>query len=208
MRVEVRGLREALDGLRRLRTEQVPRLLNRVRFNVALRVKKHATDNASGPVLQRRSGGLVRYVARQNPEVEGDAVVWGLPAPDVQARIGAFLETGGTIRPRIARMLRIPLDAARTPAGVDRYAGVPLRTVPGFWLKKIAGNRALLMRTPDRSPNSKMETDFRQPQAWYLLALSSEIKPHPWFSRAVASAEAEIPGLIRAVVAEAEAGRG
>jgi hypothetical protein len=201
VRVEVRGLREALDGLKRLRGEGIPRLLNRVRFNVALRVKKHAIDNATGPILKRRSGGLVQFTARQNPELQGTAVVWGLPGPDLQARIGAFLEVGGTIRPKIAKMLRIPLDAAKTPAGVDRYAGVPLRTVPGFWVKKISGGRLLLMRTPDRSPNSV-------PQAWYLLTLSSTIPSFPWFSRAVASAESEIPGLITAAIQEAEAGRG
>lgn len=200
MRVEVRGLREALEGLRRERAEVLPRLANRVRFNVALRVKKHATDNASGAVLRRRTGGLVRFVARQNPEIIDDAVVWGLPATDLQGRIGAFLEVGGTIRPKIAKMLRIPLDAAKTAAGVDRYAGVPLRSVPGFWVKQISGNRALLMRTPDRSPNSV-------PQAWYLLTYSTEIKAHPWFSRAVQTAQTEVPGLIAAAIREAGAGR-
>lgn len=201
MRVEVRGLGEAQEGLRRQRAEVIPAMLRRIRFNVALCVKAHAIENASGPVLKRRSGSLVNFVARQQPEVLDDAVVWGLQNTDLQARIGAFQETGGRVVPKVAKMLRIPLDAAKTPAGVDRYAGIPLRTVPGFWVKQATAGRLLLMRTPDHSPKAA-------PQAWYLLVHSSEVQPHPWFSRAVEQGQAEVPGLIAAAIRQAEVARG
>lgn len=43
----------------------------------------------------------------------------------------AALETGETIRPKTGQYLRIPTANALTPAGVDRWTGTSIRTIPG-----------------------------------------------------------------------------
>ena len=94
--------------------------------------------------LRSRTGQLVRSIRGEVTEA-GDLLELRLSAGrDRQLRYAAMQEYGGTIRPKRARWLTIPVGAALTPAGVPRYASAreagQLRFVP------IDGARALLVR--------------------------------------------------------------
>lgn len=64
------------------------------------------------------------------------------------ARIQEF---GGTIVPRVARWLRIPLPPALTGQGLDRYPGRLREVAPGeFHIRRSKAGRFLLFRNDDR----------------------------------------------------------
>lgn len=102
-------------------------------------------DLIGGPVLKVRSG-----VARESVH----AIPAQVDAQGVSGQVGTnvpylyFQYTGGTIRPRNARNLAIPIGNALTPAGVPRYA-TP-RQIPDliFIPRTRAGNTILALRKP------------------------------------------------------------
>lgn len=188
-------LDEARAELERLRVKDIPRVLKRARYQLALDAKREADINVSGAVLRARSGSLKKHIARQSIYQEDDLTHWGLPAGEKESRIGAFQEVGGTIVPRVAKMLRIPLRAAQTAAGVDRYAGIRLRSVPGFFIYRSGDGRLSLLRRTDRGKSSKVE-------AWYRLAFSATIRAHPWFGTAVDKAYGRLPAILDKLMRE------
>lgn len=179
-------------------------------YSACLEVRREAIANLSGRVMRRRGliADLAQYVAAQMPEDEGDAIAWGLPEGgemaskgpqgniSPMAKIGRFFEEGGTIKPVRAKMLRIPLQngPALTPAGYDRYAGVQLRTVAnsGFRVQRSKGGKLFLVRD---NPGTKTGKNARS-EFWYVLAHQATIKPHPWFSLAVETAQARMNELL------------
>jgi hypothetical protein len=184
-------LDQARAELERMRVKNIPMVLKRSRYQLALNAKRHADINVSGAVLRTRSGSLKKYVAMQPIYQDGELTHWGLPAGEKEARIGAFQETGGTIVPKVAKMLRIPLRAAQTAAGVDRYAGRRLRTAPGFFIYRSGDGRLSLLRRT----GTKVE-------AWYSLVFSATIRAHPWFGRAVDTAYGGLPAIMDQLMRE------
>lgn len=80
-------------------------------------------ERLSGNPLKVRTGALRGSFTANVVSVPG-----GNKAVSISTRSPYFRihDTGGTIRPRTAKFLAIPLDAALTPAGVSRYPS-PLR---------------------------------------------------------------------------------
>lgn len=86
----------------------------------------HAKDRMSGrPGLAARSGALRRS---WKVEIRGESLETLHGTYATTSRYARIHEHGGTIRPTSAKMLAVPLSAARTPAGVSRY-GSPLRAI-------------------------------------------------------------------------------
>jgi hypothetical protein len=107
-------------------------------------------------------------------------------------------EEGGTQYPRNAKMLRIPLDAAKTAAGVDRYP-TPLRvSAPDkFYLYKARSGNLFLR---DRASG----------EFWYLLRDSATIPGTHYLWRAIDTTSGKLEGslvaLLERVLDEAEKG--
>lgn len=83
-------------------------------------------------------------------------------------------EDGGVVKAKPGKSLRVPLDAAKTAAGVDRFPG-PLRAVaPGLFKMIIPddGGNPLLIN---------VETD----EPWYVLVPQTTHKPAHFMKKAV-----------------------
>jgi len=163
---------EALAAkLRAIGQAGVTRALHRTMVAAALIGEGAAKDRAS-TVLQVRTGHLVRSIAgkvRQGPEgpeavISAGGRVSGA-APVVYA---GTHEYGATITPKRGKYLRIPLAAAKTQAGVDRYP-TPLRVSGAglFYVRKSKAGRLLLIHKPTGAP-------------WYMLVPSVTIRARPF----------------------------
>lgn len=80
-------------------------------------------ESLSGKLLRRRTGALARSVVGRVERVQG------IPAIRVGVFRGPSLayagiqEEGGVVKPKRAKNLAIPVNEAKTPAGVDRFGG-------------------------------------------------------------------------------------
>ncbi len=93
-------------------------------------VLQRLVANVSGLVLKRRTGDLARSIGfRIEKNKEGIESVIGSGASRKTARTvyANIHETGGTIRPKRARKLAIPIGAALTPSGVARFTPAELK---------------------------------------------------------------------------------
>jgi len=94
----------------------------------ALIVKRRIKENLTGRLLNVRSGRLRSSIAHRIEEADGE----------ITAKIGTNVkyarihEYGGTIRPKRAKHLTIPLGPALTPSGVARYTARELISNPGI----------------------------------------------------------------------------
>jgi len=131
----------------------------------------------SGQVLRRRTGNLAR-------SVEGVyEIVDGLPS----IRVGVFRsparayarihELGGTITPKKAKSLAVPVGAgAVTPAGVSKYASP--RQYPGD-LQYISINRGNVVGILVDPKEKRKEQEGRM-KATYLLLRRVKVKARPF----------------------------
>jgi len=192
--------RRAERGLKKLDKES--RLaLNKIAYRICLEVKEQVTTNTlRGGVFKSKGifNDLRIYMSGRNPEVLTDGAVYGLPkganATSKQnsvglkmGDIGLFFERGGTVRPRNAKMLRIPLPPALTPGGYDREMGVALRNEKGssgyFPFKSKKGN-LLLGKTGEGT------------KPYYYLTGSATIKGRPWFADAVKQVKSRLSTIV------------
>ena len=151
--------------------------------------KRLAKQNASNIIVRRRTGTLVGWISQQRAVLGDKSVSWGLPDNEKESRIAKLLNEGGTITPKTSQFLRVPVPGgpADQGRGVDPFAGIALRTVPGFCAvrSKTRGNPILMRR------------DGVEPAVpWYFLVRSVTIPPHPWFSDAVDTTVSLIPVII------------
>ena len=192
--------RMAERGLKKLDKES--RLaLNKIAYHICLEVKEQVTTNTlRGGVFKSRGifNDLRIYMSGRRIEVLADGAVYGLPkganATSKQnsvglkmGDIGLFFERGGTVRPRNAKMLRIPLPPALTPGGYDREMGVALRNEKGssgyFPFKSKKGN-LLLGKTGEGT------------KPYYYLTGSATIKGRPWFADAVKQVKSRLSTIV------------
>lgn len=82
-------------------------------------------------------------------------------------------ELGGTVRPKKGRYLRIPLKAAKTAAGVDRYAGPLRQALPGLFVLRAKSGKLFLVQPKGKGKRRKLVY-------LYLLVERSVIGPHPY----------------------------
>ncbi len=127
--IEKRG-EELLDQLIENQGERFFQILDRYFERESQFIAGQVVKNKlSGNPVGRRTGNLARSVIGQAVRVNG------LPAFRVGVLRGpalayaGIIERGGTIRPKRAKALAIPVGEATTPAGVDKYGGP--RNYPG-----------------------------------------------------------------------------
>ena len=192
--------RSAERGLRHLQ-RNIPIALSRIAGNICLEVKQDIVDKTLKGLVYKSKGifnDLRIYMSsRPIEKIEGGAV-YGLPKNAKAAskqnsvglkmgQIGLFFERGGTVKPRNAKMLRIPLPPALTPGGYDREMGVALRNEKGssgyFPFKSKKGN-LLLGKTGEGT------------KPYYFLTDSATIMGRPWFSFAVANVRRRLSGIV------------
>lgn len=118
---------------------EMKKALIRASFIATKEAKLRAT---TGPKV--RSGRLrasIRAFVRRGPELV-------LQAGSGRVKYARTQEFGATIQAKRSRYLAIPLEAARTGAGVARWPGP--RSVPGlFFIRSKAGNPLLVVRDGD-----------------------------------------------------------
>jgi hypothetical protein len=200
-------LREAIEGLGRVRATTLPKTVKRILYNIGLVMKEEAILQARRPEIYRvgqNKADLPQHASRQSPQVVGPArVVWGLPEGSLISRIGRFIEEGGTIKPRIAKMLRIPQPPSLTAAGVDRYAGQRLREVGGFRIVYAGRNFPIgLVKEVTTVKEMKRQARTGRSDLWYKLVYREDVPPKPWFSVAVDRTRARVPEVINAAMRE------
>ena len=172
------SLQEAVSLFQRLGMDT-----NKLGKTLALHVIADGThevlSNLNDDLVMRRTGGLARYVAAAlKARVIGPAsVTVGLPRGQMGAIIGRVQEQGATIRPKNARMLRIPLPAAQTAAKVDRMAGLRLRETLAPDGSRFFRPRGKMVVGISRGTGKK-----RHFEAWYVLKSQVTLKPRHWWS--------------------------
>lgn len=159
-------------------------------------IKSFSVANLSGDPIHVRTGQLRRYWLSRRPDVldDGLRLVLGMEAEDTQGKIGAIQETGGDIVPKNGKLLRVPLPAALTAAGVDKFAGTTLkgRDDLGFFIPKGQRGVLLLWRKTGKTDRSA--------KPWYLLTNKVTIRPHYWLRNAIESID--IDGTVKVVSQE------
>ena len=160
---------EALAAkLRAIGQTGVARAIGKTLTSVALIGEGEAKGRA--PV---RSGHLRRSIAgkvRQGPQgPEAVISAGGRIEGAADVVYAGVMEYGATIKPKKSKYLRIPLPAAMTGAGVDRYPS-PLRISGAglFYVRRRKGEQdAVLIHRPSGKP-------------WYRLVRSVTIRPRPF----------------------------
>jgi len=144
-------IRARLEGDERFRRALArgsnPRVARRALGQIGARVQRTIqTRFLSGQVLNVRSGGLRRSVTTDASDLPRSISV-GTPSPAAPTH-----EAGAVIRPRRARLLTIPLDAAQTGAGVARFTarGAARQFDATFWQRSRAGNLILFGKRGDQ----------------------------------------------------------
>ena len=128
---------------------------------------------SEGIGLSLRAGGRTKYGAR--------------------VAYAGIHEFGGVIKGR--PLLRIPLDAAKTAGGKDRFAS-PLRETAGdlFALREVGG-KLLLFRT-----------DEEDGPPWYILKHSVKMPARPYLRPALTKVRKKMPTDLRKLVSTSIAG--
>jgi len=149
----------------------------------ALRAEAAAKSNATRRP-RARTGRLASSIRGHVQTIGGSpAVVLQAGGPGSRGIVtyAGTQEFGATIKPTASDFLRIPLDPAKTAAGVDRFSGVPLRTVGDFFPFRSESGRLYLGRYGDTIGGGA-------PRAWYALVKSVKIKPTYFMRRAMETA--------------------
>lgn len=118
----------------------------------------------SGPVLKRRTGKAAGSVQVVPAQAEGDIVTGSIGS---NVRYLHFQFKGGTIVPRNAKWLAIPIGNALTPAGVPRYPS-PRDAGKLIFIPRTRAGNAILAR---RKPGGGLDPLF-------VLKKSVTIPPH------------------------------
>lgn len=151
--------------------------------------QNRAQSRVANDVLRSRSGRLKSSIAGSVKGESGGSFAIVLRAG---GRVGGYSvpyaaahEFGATITPKRAKFLRIPLPAARTAAGVDRYA-TPLRQTGAgmFHVRRSASGRLLLFNNATGEP-------------WYLLVRQSKVRARPFLRPSLTEAGEKLPGRIQ-----------
>ena len=157
----------ATDGETQLKTSYVRSGLGRITSGLFNSLASSALSEREGLGFQLRAGGRTS---------KGGRVAYA-----------GTHEFGATIKGR--PLLRIPLSAAKTSTGKDRFAS-PLRETAGdlFSLREING-KLLLFRT-----------DEEDGPPWYILVRSVKIRARPYMRPAMKKLQGRLPNDLRKLV--------
>jgi len=132
-------------------------------------LEEQVQKNLAGRFLKRRTGHLARSTLFRMVVHKGSD---GYEVLFTTAKYGPIHEHGGTIRPKRAKYLTIPLKANKTPAGAARYSApeipdlFPLVVKGKLFLVRNEGKKGLVF--------------------YFLLKKKVRIPARRWFSSAIA----------------------
>ena len=145
--------------------------------------------------LKVRTGRLRQSIAgryKAGPAVHDIVLSAGGARAGKEVRYAAIHEYGGTVRPKNGRYLRIPMGAAVTGAGVDRFT-TPLRQSGAglFRVQKAEDGRLFLVKTVGKGKG----------QPWYRLVTSARIPARPYLHPTIERVKLRIgPDIVAAAV--------
>lgn len=186
-----RTLEQFADDMRKEgSTKGLPARLRKLMGTLALQAEGYAKVNASRK-LTSRTGNLVGSIAGAAlAENEGMGLTLragGKSRGGKRVPYARTHEFGATIKGR--PLLRIPLDAAKTSAGVDRFASPLRQTGAGLFHLRVLGGKLFLFRS-----------DEEDGPPWYVLKSSVKIPARPYLRPAMAEVRRKMPADLREVV--------
>ena len=221
---------EAVTMLKELAMNRVPAFMRGAVMDTYKTAVREGAKNIWGGVLGKTTpnSDLAKYYTAAfaanitTSEVKGQlfSLSTGLPSDDLNARILAWRNSGGTIHMR-DKMLRIPLPPAKTEGGSDRLNGIDLASRIGtstdsefVKIKSKQGNWLLVKRSEiakaakeyskgmKRARRKGLGAEFeahqnKLPPPWYVLKTSVTQRAWPWWDRTIEQTQAAIPGNIR-----------
>jgi len=169
--------------LRATTPEKVAAHVKKALVASALEMEGQAKRNCRR-VLQMRTGRLVGSITSGVAPAPGGKAAWdinlraGGRAKGADVPYAAIHEYGGTIRPKNGAYLRIPLGAALTTAGVDRFA-TPLRSTGAglFGVVKTERGSLLLQHRPSGVPWYVLVPQVRMPARPFMRPAFDEVVP-------------------------------
>ena len=90
-----------------------------------------ARNMGNGGLIGVRTGDLRRALKMQPPQVTTDGIEGSVYVDPAQVPYGGIQEEGGTVIPKTAQFLAIPLEAMQTGNGVARGTAAQVRDEPG-----------------------------------------------------------------------------
>ena len=191
--VQAERLRDALQTApKRLRAELATTLLKvGVAHEHALKRRFRAYTGDSGDGIQKRSGGLMQAYHLTRPHPDSLEVVPHIRKGMRGSHYARMQEFGGTVRPKRAKYLTVPLPAALTKAGVlsgrykirpDGRGGFTTDAGDTFLFKSRRG--ALLIGIKDRKTgraSAQGRGKKRELKPFYVLKKSVTLRPRLGF---------------------------
>lgn len=174
---------QMLAKLRATTPEKVAAHVKKALIVSALQMEGQAKRNCRR-VLQIRTGRLINSITAGVTPAPGQKAAWdvnlraGGRAKGADVPYAAIHEYGGVIRPKNGAYLRIPLGAAVTAAGVDRFA-TPLRATGAglFGVVKSKGGSLLLQHRPSGAPWYLLVPEVRMPARPFMRPAFNEVVP-------------------------------
>lgn len=197
-----RGQKQLLDAIREIQAKFGPRVLTTrvvkaaVDDYVVLDVEPALQRNLAGDLLKRRTGSLASRTRVTSPTVKGSEVSFEIQTNNIP--YGLIHEVGGTIVPRTAKALTIPLPDALTPAGVLRKTAAEYRQNPSPFDGTFAAKGVIF----GKRPNSDAIVPL------FAFAKKVEIPARHWASSAIDDTVDSLIARIEAALDRHLAGRG
>lgn len=154
--IEIEIKKEDIERIKRLLKELDPKTrggaIEKGMLKAGADTMGELVNNVSNKILKRRTGALAQSIGfRLKNDDDGVSVIVGSGFAQGRERVvyANIHEEGGTIRPKTAKYLTIPLKAAQTPAGAPRFTA---RQAEGiyegtFFRRSQAGNLILYGKT-------------------------------------------------------------
>lgn len=136
--------------------------------------------------LHVRTGHLHRSIGREGPGKRGRKIIGAVGSDIPYAPIHEF---GGTITPKRANFLTIPLGAAKTPAGAGRGRA---RDFPNTFVRRSKAGKLIIFQKISRNRIIPL----------FLLVKSVRIPKRPWLKPAVEKNMSKIERIINRRIKE------
>lgn len=180
----------------KLTPEQFAERLGGVSARAAKRLRKQLTASALDAETYAKlnaTGAPKVRTDRLRSSIQGRVkdLTISLRAGGTAVRYARIQEYGGTVRPRRSRFLAVPLDAAKTGAGVSRYASP--RDVPDTYI--ITGS--------DGSPVIMQKVEKGDDRPMFVLRRQVTIRKKLYLTKAIVRVAKEMPADLIKVVRHA-----
>lgn len=208
--VEIRGAEDVARRLTRGAQELDrgrERELNSAAVLLQKRIRERMSDGGGrhpffgrtggrGDTLAARSGSSRRRIILGRARTIAGVTVASVGSPDRHMR---FLEEGGAVIGK--PYLRIPLAAAQTPQGVDRFKGTSIRQIPGAFLLRTLGGRLFAVRSLSRRGAGGQATGRSRGLEWlYYLVRNVKVRGRHIFEASRRDVEPQVAALYRNLI--------